>query len=335
MGESSASKGANLGVPLHGFMDVGYTYSGQPVTDDRHSGFALGNLDFYLTPEISSRVKSLIELVFEWDSQGSLGTDLERLQIGYTFNDSLTGWAGRFHTPYGYWNTAFHHGAQIQTSITRPRFLEFEDKGGILPAHSVGLWGTGKWNVGPGKIVYDAYVVNGDRVVDGELDCQAELDTNSNKGVGGKAGYEFSGALSGLTLGVHGLTQTVNIYTAGTRTGVSKLNVLGLYGVYDTDDWEILTEYYNFHDRNEQGGVGNQKRCASSPGRTSAWRSCSPVCSRLPLHRRPASDRTSSRLARRFSPARPSIGKTATLVLRAHPFFNPMEYPLSRLRSSI
>jgi hypothetical protein len=172
-------------------------------------------------------------------------------------------WAGRFHTPYGYWNTAFHHGAQIQTSITRPRFLEFEDKGGILPAHAIGLWGTGKRAAGGGKLVYDIYFINGNRVTDGELDFQPALDDNSNKGLGGRAGYDFSGALSGLTLGAHGFTQSVNIYSAGVRIGQSKIDMLGGYAVYDTDEWEAIAEYYDFHDRDLAGGAGTKQSWAA------------------------------------------------------------------------
>lgn len=263
MDESSSSNRASLGVPLHGFMDVGYAHSRQTTTDDRRGGFALGNLDFYLTPEFGPRVKSLIEVVFEWDHHGGLLTDLERLQIGYTFADTLTLWAGRFHSPYGYWNTAFHHGAQFQTAITRPRFLEFEDKGGILPAHAVGLWGTGKRAAGPGKVVYDVYVINGNRVTDGELDFQAVLDDNSNKGLGSRVGYAFSGALSGLTLGVHGVSQSVKIYTGGMLTGQSDLRMLGGYAVYDTDDWEAIAEYYNYHDRDLTGSSGTRTSWAA------------------------------------------------------------------------
>jgi len=136
------------GLPLHGFMDVdvGARNHGGP------RGFALGNLDFYLTPRIGDRIKGLIELNFEINDAGELDTDLERMQIGYVFSDAATVWVGRFHSPWGYWNTAYHHGQQIQTTLTRPKFLEFEDRGGIIPAHSVGLWGTGAVQAGAGSV---------------------------------------------------------------------------------------------------------------------------------------------------------------------------------------
>jgi len=136
---------------MHGFADVG----AGTTTNGVRKGFTVGSLDFYLNPQLGERTKALIELNTEVDAEGGVGVDLERLQLGYTFSDSATAWLGRFHTPYGYYNTGFHHGQQIATSLRRPRFLEFEDKGGILPAHTVGAWLTGAIRAGDGKFTYD------------------------------------------------------------------------------------------------------------------------------------------------------------------------------------
>ena len=46
--------------------------------------------------------------------------------------------AGRTHTGFGYWNNAYHHGRWLQPTIARPRWVAFEDDGGILPVHWVG-----------------------------------------------------------------------------------------------------------------------------------------------------------------------------------------------------
>jgi hypothetical protein len=170
---------SEAGVPVHGFADVGYEHSTWRRDGHRKPGFLLGNLDFFFTPNFG-RVKMLAELNFEVESDGDLVIDLERMQLGFTVSDALTAWMGRFHTPYGYWNAAFHHGAQIQT-VTRPRFLEFEDRGGILPAHTVGLWATGRVAAGNGKIVYDAYIGNGGRIVDGVLDFNACATTTPTR----------------------------------------------------------------------------------------------------------------------------------------------------------
>ena len=236
------------GVAVHGFADVGYEYSSMPRADGRRAGFTLGNLDFFLTPNFG-RVKMLAELNFEVDEGGGLATDLERLQIGYVFNDAFTLWAGRFHTPYGYWNTAFHHGAQIQ-AVTRPRFVDFEDKGGILPAHTVGLWANGRVKAGDGRWQYDAYIGNGSRITGGVLDFNAHRDDNTNKGVGGNVGYQFGGALDGLLVGGHALREEVDTYDdLGTAVARTRMAFGGGYFYYDNGAWEGIGEYYRFRNK--------------------------------------------------------------------------------------
>jgi hypothetical protein len=263
LGQMAAPHGEHgeAGIPVHGFADVGYHHSTLPRDDNRKAGFVLGNLDFFFTPNFG-RVKMLAELNFEVDEGGGLATDLERLQLGYTFSDAMTAWMGRFHTPYGYWNTAFHHGAQIQT-VTRPRFLDFEDLGGILPAHSVGIWLNGRVRAGTGKIVYDAYVSNGGRIVDRVLDFNAHRDDNSNKAVGGNLGYRFGGALDGLLVGVHALQGQWDSYTGEARESRTRLSLTGGYFYAEMNNWEGIGEYYRFRNKDLSGGTGTHPSWAA------------------------------------------------------------------------
>ncbi len=258
----NSAKRHNLGVPLHGFADVGYGYSSDnPKPPKRRGGFALGNLDIYLTPEFG-RFKSIIELVFEFGPESSgVATDLERLQFGYTFSDAATLWAGRFHAPFGFWHTAFHHGQQIQTAAARPRFLEFEDLGGFLPTHAVGLHLAGSVRAGEGKVQYDAYVANGDRISEGVLDFNAFQDDNANKLVGGNLRYAFGGALEGLTLGAHGFTQKVDDDVALANNS-TRTNMLGAFVVLDKGNWEVMSEYYRFRNKDLSGGTGTHSSWA-------------------------------------------------------------------------
>ena len=65
---------------------------------------------------------------------------MERLQIGWLPTASTTLWLGRFHNPLGYWNTEFHHGNYLTTTISRPSIVSFEEHGGgVLPMHLSGL----------------------------------------------------------------------------------------------------------------------------------------------------------------------------------------------------
>lgn len=46
--------------------------------------------------------------------------EVERVIIRYDLNDYFRVSFGRYHTLINYWNTAFHHGEWLQTSISRP-----------------------------------------------------------------------------------------------------------------------------------------------------------------------------------------------------------------------
>jgi hypothetical protein len=264
------------GLRVHGFLDIGYASNNYEDVAVKLHGFNVGLLDLYLTPEFSDNVKSLVELVFEVDAHGAVVVDFERAQVGYTFNDKVTLWGGRFHTPYGYWNTAFHNGAQIQTSVLRPRFLAFGDRGGVLPAHMVGLWATGKTGAGEGKITYDVFAGNGSKFINvtgtgsgtGTVDTNVAGDNNHNVMVGLNVGYEFSEALEGLRLAAHGFKGTIDAYsgdatTNGTLVDSTDLNMLGGSVVYLVNDWEVMSEYYHFDDQDKIGATGSHTSWAS------------------------------------------------------------------------
>lgn len=262
-----SSSASNRIIPfdwLHGFADVGggYASSGHPA------GFGVGSLDLYMTPKIGGKVRTLLELVFEYDSIGGLETDLERTQIGYAFNDQATVWLGRFHTPYGYWQTAYHHGQQIQPSLLRPRFIDFEDKGGILPAHTTGVWATGGLQTEGGKFTYDIYAGNTPRIVPnsglgngtlGSLDANVAGFGNHSLTGGAKFGYAFNrGKLDGLSVGIHGLRSQVQVFDnfdanpTGPSNGRVELNMAGGYLYYNNYDWEIISEVYGFMNQQQQ-----------------------------------------------------------------------------------
>jgi len=261
------------GVPLHGFADAGYAAHSKESTDPK--GFYIGSFDLYLTPQFDNNVKGLIEIIFETTSTGEVATDLERLQMGYTFSDNATLWGGRFHTPYGYWNTGFHHGAQIQTAILRPRFLDFEDKGGILPAHMAGLWASGKFKAGDGKFTYDVFAGNGPKIsmggdslvqAPGTLNINTAGDNNHQAMVGFNLGYEFSGMADGLRIAVHALRGDVdddaNLTFAATALNKTELSMTGGSVAYLENDWEVLGEYYRFSNKDKSGTSGSHSSWA-------------------------------------------------------------------------
>jgi hypothetical protein len=100
--------------------------------------------------------------MFEVDEENNFVLDVERTEVAYLFSDYFRVKVGRFHTAIGYYNDAYHHGRYFQTTVDRPEMVRFEDEGGLIPAHSVGLHIDGLLPLGPiGSVRYDAEVVNG------------------------------------------------------------------------------------------------------------------------------------------------------------------------------
>ena len=253
MAASAGQHAEGSGLPLHGFADVGVGNHNPEFS--QYQGADVGSLEFFLTPRLGSRTRALFELNFEVGSDGTVGVDLERAQIGYQFSDSATVWVGRFHTPYGYYNTAFHHGQQIATALRRPRFIEFEDHGGIMPAHTVGMWLTGSQRIGDQKLTYDAYIGNSQRITGGILDMNNAGNTHGSTIVGGNLGLLLSGALDGLKIGVDAFQTRIEDQDQS-PSYFTRVKSFGAYAAYDTDNWEDIAEFHVFNNEDLTGHTG-------------------------------------------------------------------------------
>ena len=269
---SNASRSTDTGLPVHGFMDVDYYhYSKQEDQPWRtRNGFKLGTFDLYLTPQIGEHIKGLLEFVADWDQFGDMTVDTERFELGYGFDSGDTVWVGRFHTPFGYWNNAYHHGAEIQPTVLRPRFLAFEDSMGVMPSHSNGVEYTGKSSLDSGRLNYDLFISNGNRLVataPGQVPGD-QLDWGSSGSDGGKPGYGFNvyyspRAIDGLTVGIDGLDSFVTENSSlGTDSQSVSLRFAGLWAYYETDRWEFLTELYQFDNHDNSPGGSNHSSWA-------------------------------------------------------------------------
>jgi hypothetical protein len=115
---------------------------GNPETPP-HTAFQAGEFDLLMTSKLSDHLSFLAEMVFGADTTNEFGIDLERFQLTYRQNDYFSVSTGRFHTAIGYYNTAYHHGNWFSTAEGRPIMYLFEDSGGVLPVHTVGVTMTG------------------------------------------------------------------------------------------------------------------------------------------------------------------------------------------------
>ncbi|MBI5194251.1 MAG: hypothetical protein HZA08_12545 [Nitrospirae bacterium] len=190
---------------LNGFTDVSFTKSekGGPA-ELRNGNFAFGTLDLYLAQTLED-TEVLVELIVE---DGDI-LDLERVSVGYTFSDEFRIRAGRFHTPLGFWNTSYHHGVQLQPTIKRPEILKFEDEGGMIPAHMIGAYFSGRAGSFAGPIEYGVLIGNGPRITDYENRGKNSLvpnnteDNNIGKAIAFHAAISPE-AIEGLKVGFSG-----------------------------------------------------------------------------------------------------------------------------------
>jgi hypothetical protein len=108
---------------------------------------------------------------------------VERYLLQYSHNDFFNISAGRGHTAIGYYNTAYHHSSWLQTTTGRPFLFAFEDEGGILPIHTVGVTVTGQVPSGSLGLHYVAEVGNGraSRQPLVEEPVQNEMDDQNHK----------------------------------------------------------------------------------------------------------------------------------------------------------
>jgi hypothetical protein len=175
---------------MRGFGDI--TFHG---TDQRGStnSFSLGQLNLFVTSDISEKFKFLGEIVFEsgpdnfynvpGGRRNEFAVDVERYLLQYSYNDYFNLAAGRYHTAIGFYNTAYHHSTWFQTTTGRPLLFQFEDSGGILPIHNVGLSASGRIPSGPLGLHYVAEIGNGraSRNPLNEEPVQNEVDENNYK----------------------------------------------------------------------------------------------------------------------------------------------------------
>src|SRR5712692_10412368 len=166
---------------IRGFTDVAWHASDQK---GETNSFALGQFNLFIKSSISRRLDMLAELVIEADENNAVGVDLERMLFRYSANDYFILSMGRYHTAIGYYSTAYHHSAWLQTATGRPFIFAFEDEGGILPIHNVGVSAEGRIPSGEFGLHYVAELGNG-RTSRSKLAeaVQNKVDENNGKAV--------------------------------------------------------------------------------------------------------------------------------------------------------
>ena len=142
-------------LQIRGFGDVDFSASNQKGSV---SGFNLGQFVLHFASPLSRKVTYFGEVSFT-AQPSAFDVQVERTIIRYDYNDFFKISFGKYHTPIGYWNTAFHHGAWLQTTISRPQMVQFG--GTFIPVHFVGLLAEGNIPSGGLGLGYNVGVGNG------------------------------------------------------------------------------------------------------------------------------------------------------------------------------
>lgn len=131
---------AHSELRIGGFTDFIY-FATDDKSDAVSSSFKEGQFVLHFNSSLDNTVGFFAELTWTPGSSG-FGTEVERAILKYEHSDVFKPSAGRYHTPISWWNTAYHHGAWLQTSIDRPRAVRFGSN--FLPIHMVGAMVEGK-----------------------------------------------------------------------------------------------------------------------------------------------------------------------------------------------
>src|SRR4029077_14259464 len=140
---------------FRGFGNLNFSAPDDPTTK---SGFTLGQFILHVASPISRKVSVFGEMIFT-AAPTSYTLDVERYLIRYDLNDYFKLSFGRYHTPINYWNTAFHHGLWLQTTIDRPEMIRFG--GRFQPVHFIGMLAEGNMPSGMLGLGYSVGVGNG------------------------------------------------------------------------------------------------------------------------------------------------------------------------------
>ena len=228
-------------VRLMLFSDASYLQTERDVSE----GFSLGQVVGHLNAVLAPRLTVAVEATVTSRATGPIAT-LERLILAYDISDALRLSAGRFHTPISWWNTQFHHGLWLQTSIARPAMVRFGTP--LIPVHFLGVLASGNMPIGGSTMVYEAGVGNG---------REPNLVGAGDAGEMGGApafvgGVRFRpAAVPGLELGLHGYLDEVE---AEPGAGSVDERILGGHLAWLANPG-VIFEYLHFRHEPELAGT--------------------------------------------------------------------------------
>ena len=226
---------------FHGFLfgDVVYVAREQATSD----GFVVGQLVGHGNARMSERVSMFGEVSATAHPDGYT-LELERAIVRYDFADGFKLSVGRYHTPASYWNTAYHHGLWLQTSVARPELIKVG--GQYIPVHFVGAMAEGQLRAGPATFSYELGVGNGR----GSIITRAGDAGDVNRSRASLAALRVRPFDNGLQLGG-------SVYFDRVATSVEAFDerISSVHVVWDRGAPELIAEYAQVRHDPRAGGA--------------------------------------------------------------------------------
>ena len=251
-------------LKLSGFSDVDFAASnlhgapagpfGPQTLLNTHSGFQEGQFVLHFSSALSQKVSAFGELTLTARADAGTGSpttpgfnaEVERIIVRYDWSDYAKFSFGRYHTPINYWNTAFHHGQWLQTTISRPEMIQFG--GSFLPVHFVGGLVEGEVPAGHLNLNYNVGIGNGRGQVISRAGDAGDINNNRAWLINA---FIKPDALYGLQLGGSVYRDAIN-NTAGlaAREWIESAHL-----IWQKESPEFLAEFANVHHQPSTGGV--------------------------------------------------------------------------------
>ena len=228
-------------LQVRGFADVNFAATDQKGAT---SGFNQGQLVLHLASPLSRKVSYFGEITFNAQPTGYT-VEVERSIIRYDYNDFFKLSFGRYHTPIGYWNAAFHHGSWLQTTISRPEMVKFG--GTFIPVHFVGFLVEGNIPSGGAGLSYSAGVGNGRGSI---ISRPGDAGDNNNNRAWVANLYSRPVKLYGLQMGISVYRDKLTVPVIGGSPNNFREWISAAHIVWTKENPEFLAEFANVNHRN-------------------------------------------------------------------------------------
>ena len=241
-------------IPLAIYGDIDAIYKNDNVNTE---SFSSPRIELFYSNNWD-KLSFLSEIMFEAGEDNTYVLDVERVQLAYVFAEWLRVAAGRFHTAMGYYNDAYHHGYYFVLPAERPTAVDFEDAGGLIPAHSVGVHFDGHIRLNPNAVFrYDTDIANG-RGAPGEVTIA--FARKQMKALNLRLRLELGTTLDDVVLGGNLYTDEIPANTGDPITGADRIPfamreiIAGAHMAYLGRQVHLVSEYSWIQHSEKDGG---------------------------------------------------------------------------------